>query len=119
MLEAYMRMWMTGPKTICNKHLIAEHYEIHLHRHNFVKGHSIEGRRGQIDPAAMSVRHDELVEEMLRRGYKHNSPYVQPDLSAYDLTGHGVDAVASLADLLNRCEECKARYKSVNDQRSD
>jgi hypothetical protein len=97
----------------CNRHLNAEQYELHLHRHLFVKGHSIEGRRGQIEPASMQARHDELAAEMWRRGMKHASPYVQPDLSAYDLRGHVVDRQAALADLLSRCETCRERYAAI------
>jgi len=100
-------MWMLDVRTLCRKHLLGEHGEIHKHRHNFVKGHSIEGRRGQIDPARMGERHDALAVEMLSRGYNHKSPYEQPDLSAYDLTGHGVDVEASAADLRARCKECR------------
>lgn len=97
---------MTNPATMCRKHLLGEHGEIHKHRHNFVAGHSIEGRRGQIDPARMGERHDALAAEMQRRGYRHESPYEQPDLSAYDLSGHGVDVAAADADLRARCGEC-------------
>ncbi len=108
-----MRMWMIDPRTLCQKHLLGEAGEIHKFRHNFVKGHSIEGRRGQIEPQSMKTRHDELAEEMLRRGYKHQSPYKQPDLSAYDLRGHGVDRERSLADLLARCPKCRLRYHKI------
>lgn len=100
---------MCDPRVLCQNHLLGEHSELHKHRHNFVKGHSIEGRRGQIDPAAMKSRHDELAVEMLRRGMNHQSPYEQPDLSNYDLTGHGVDRAAALADLVARCETCRAK----------
>ena len=106
-----MRMWMCPTHLLCGLHLRAEHYELHLHRHNFIKHHSIEGRRGQIEPAAMQVRHDELVTEMLARGYRHASPYEQPDLSGYDLTNHVVDRAAAYADLLGRCGECRKRSK--------
>lgn len=98
---------MVNPRTMCRQHLLGEHSEIHKHRHNFVKGHSIEGRRGQIEPARMQERHDELVAEFLRRGYNHNSPYAQPDLSHYDLSGHIIDRAAANRDLRNRCPECR------------
>lgn len=113
-----MRMWMVNPEILCRKHLLGEHGEIHKHRHNFVKGHSIEGRRGQIDPAKMEERHDELAAEMLRRGFNHRSPFTQPDLSAYDLSGHGVDVDRSLADLIERCPECRER-KLTNKEKAE
>jgi hypothetical protein len=106
-----MRMWMCPADILCMRHILGEHGELHKFRHNFVKGHSIEGRRGQIEPASMRIRHDALVYEMLKRGMKHNSPYEQPDLSHYDLTGHVVDKDAALEDLLHRCPDCRQRYK--------
>jgi hypothetical protein len=102
-------MWMVEAKMLCNRHLLGEHGEIHKHRHVFVKGYKIEGRKGQIEPASMGSRHDELVREMFRRGMQHKSPYSQPDLSGYDLTGFVVDRSASLADLIGRCQDCKER----------
>jgi len=103
-----MRMWMTDPATMCRKHLLGEHGEIHKHRHNFVRGHSIAGRRGQIEPLAMGTRHDALACEMVRRGYRHASPYAMPDLTGYgDLTSWLVDVEQSERDLANRCEECQ------------
>ena len=100
-------MWMVNPKLLCRKHLLGEHGEIHKHRHNFVKGHSIAGRIGQIDPAKMSERHDSIAAEMIDRGMNHNSPYEQPDLSKYDLTNFTVDVNVSLEDLKQRCPECR------------
>jgi hypothetical protein len=103
-----MRMWMVKVELLCNSHLLGEHFELHKHRHNFVKGHSIAGRKGQIEPVSMKQRHDELAKEMELRGYKHNSPYEQPDLSHYDLKDFIVDKEKSLIDLCNRCPNCNA-----------
>jgi hypothetical protein len=76
-------MWMINPKILCRKHLLGEHGEIHKHKHNFIKHHSIKKRitLDQIEPSAMQSRHDELAAEMLCRGYNHKSPYTQPDIS--------------------------------------
>ena len=105
-----MRMWMINPKLLCRKHLLGEHGEIHKHRHNFVKHHSIKGRIEpivQIEPESMESRHDELVKEMLARGYNHNSPYVLPDLS-YLLEKHRKAKVNldESIEQLKRCSEC-------------
>jgi len=104
-----MRMWMVDPRILCRKHLLGEHGELHKHRHNFEKKHSMTGRRGQIEPASMQARHDELAKEMERRGYNHRSPYTQPDISYLpaDMT---VDVMESLADLCSRCSECATNY---------
>lgn len=111
-----MRMWMLSPQTMCDKHLLGEHGEIHKHRHNFVKGHKISGRLSpvvQIEPKSMKSRHDMLAEEMLRRGFNHKSPYEQPDLSSYSLEERfaEVDLKISEKDLLGRCETCRKRFQ--------
>jgi len=109
-----MRMWMINPKWLCRKHLLGEHSEIHKHRRNFVKRHSIAGRLSpvvQIEPASMERRHDELSAEMLERGYNHQSPYELPDLSylSEEQLNARVDVEQSRVDLCERCEECRER----------
>ena len=113
-----MRMWMIDPKLLCRKHLLGEHSEIHKHKHNFEKHHSIAGRIFPIvliEPQNMQQRHDELVEEMLRRGYNHNSPYALPDLSYLPDNQHYAKANVgyNIADLFDRCEECYQRYLNM------
>lgn len=106
---------MVPPYILCRNHLLGEHSEIHKHRHNFVKGHSIKGRieGNAVEPMSMESRHDALVEEMLRRGYNHQSPYEQPSLEHYSEEEMWtiVDTEAALEMLLERCPECRARYE--------
>lgn len=106
-----MRMWMIEPRLLCRQHLLGEHSEIHKHRHNFVKQHSIRGRHGQIEPMAMEKRHDSLAAEMVNRGYKHQSPYKQPcldHLEDIDRLGK-VNRLESMRELANRCCDCSER----------
>ena len=103
-----MRMWMVPSRILCRKHLLGEHGEIHKHRHNFVKKHKMDGRIGQIQPRSMKERHDELAVEMLRRGYNHQSPYEQPDIS-YLPPMPDVDILVSWLDLSKRCPDCAER----------
>lgn len=111
-----MRMWMIDPEKMCNKHLIGEHGEIHKHRHNFEKKHSIKKRieLKQIEPLNMGTRHDELAKEMSRRGMNHKSPYTMPDI--FHLTPEEknckVDVENNFLDLANRCENCKKLIKN-------
>lgn len=112
-----MRMWMVDPENLCNKHLLGEHGEIHKHRHNFVKQHSIAKRISpvvQIEPSAMETRHDVLAKEMIRRKMNHQSPFEQPDLTYLPIVERYavVDVENSLHDLTNRCLECAKRIKN-------
>ena len=113
-----MRMWMCPTNILCQKHLMGEHGEIHKHRHNFVKRHSVVGRIipvVQIEPESMQSRHDALALEMTNRGYNHKSPYEMPDISYLhqDLRKAKVDVDSSTEDLINRCPDCKKRYYEV------
>ena len=113
-----MRMWMINPELLCKKHLLGEHGEIHKHRHNFLKKHRITKRISpvvQIEPISMESRHDILAAEMIRRGYNHNSPYIQPDISYLNNNERlaKVDIYVSIADLLNRCPECSKRISNT------
>jgi hypothetical protein len=112
-----MRMWMINPRLLCAKHLLGEHGEIHKHRHNFVKQHRITKRISpvvQIEPESMEKRHNALVEEMIARGFNHNSPYTQPDLSYLKNEERfaKADLSTSVTDLKNRCPECASRITS-------
>lgn len=108
-----MRMWMIDPKLLCRQHLLGEHGELHKFKHNFEKKHKINKRieLGQIEPISMKARHDELAEEMLKRGYNHKSPYEMPDLSYLPefQRNFKVNINQSINDLMIRCEDCKKR----------
>jgi len=109
-------MWMIDPKLLCRKHLLGEHGEIHKHKHNFVKQHSIRKRISpvvQIEPSKMKERHDELAAEIVRRGYNHQSPFEQPDISylSNDERNAKVNLNISLRDLSKRCPECAKNMK--------
>jgi hypothetical protein len=102
-----MRMWMFDPALMCKKHITGEHGEIHKHKHNFEKKHSITGRIKpvvQIEPESMKSRHDELSKYM-----NHTSDYEMPDLSYLPDNERfaKVNINKSKLDLIDRCEDCK------------
>ena len=114
-----MRMWMITPKCMCRKHLLGEHGEIHKHRHNFEKKHSINGRIFpivQIEPRSMKHRHDVLAKEMLARGYNHKSPYEQPDISylPHNIQYAFVNGCQSIEELRRRCPDCRNKIRELN-----
>jgi hypothetical protein len=111
-----MRMWMTNPELLCDKHLLGEHGEIHKHKHNFEKQHKITKRIFpvvQIEPSSMEFRHNQLALEITNRGMNHKSPYFQPDISylPIDQLNAKVDIKVSIKDLMDRCPNCKKRIE--------
>jgi len=102
---------MVDPHIMCRQHLLGEHNELHklagtIRHGNWarLKGHAA---KGQIELASLCVRHEELVHEMIIRGYNHQSPIEQ---SFHDLGR--VDRGASMAELMKRCPKCKSRAGS-------
>lgn len=77
-----MRIWDIEPRRLCRKHLLGEHRELHA-LYSILLGnkkgyrHHPETRRWEGKLPALAKRHDLLVKEMERRGYKHHSP-VEP-----------------------------------------
>jgi len=76
-----MRIWDISPKHLCHKHLAAEHRELHglwniLTIHNGKGGYSShpETLRWVGKTKALYSRHQLLVKEFKRRGYRHLSP---------------------------------------------
>lgn len=102
---------MLPPSWLCRLHLLGEHHELHKFRNLFEHKRQIAKRRGQIEPCSMKTRHEELVDEILARGYQHSSPYRQPGIAYLpdeDRFG-AVDKKASMHDLMERCEACRER----------
>ena len=108
-----MRMWMVNPRIMCRQHLLGEHAEIHLFIKTISRGNSVEGylEKGLLEIHNLYDRHEELVEEMKRRGYRHNSDldkkWRQTEKSGY------VDRKKSLQQLINRCPRCRERHERI------
>lgn len=76
-----MRVWDIHPKHLCRKHLLAEHRELHglwniltKHRGRGGYSHHPETLRWAGKTKALYLRHNALVAEFSRRGYKHYTP---------------------------------------------
>jgi hypothetical protein len=74
-----MRIWDLSPKKLCRQHLLGEHHELHAIWSIIVngkKGYSKhpETLRWNGKLKALYLRHEKLVAEMLRRGYRHRTP---------------------------------------------
>ncbi len=74
-----MRIWDLSPKKLCRNHLLGEHRELHAMWVVITqnkKGYSMHPEtirwKGKLN--AMYLRHEDLVKEMISRGYSHKSP---------------------------------------------
>ena len=117
-----MRMWLVNPRCLCRKHLLGEHVELHMTIGCINKGTSIRGyiEKGLLETHKILERHEELVIEMNRRGYKHNSPCKEfecPPPEGF------VDIEANYKELKNRCKECCSLINSyeetLNENKND
>jgi hypothetical protein len=78
------RRWGNDPKRLSWLRLNGAHKETHqaagclrCGKYKQLRGHI---RKGQVAVHLLKVYHDQLAEEMLRRGYNHNSPFPYHDL---------------------------------------
>jgi hypothetical protein len=74
-----VRIWDVPPAILCRQHLLGEHRELHALWHILSqdkKGYANhpETKRWRGKLAALYTRHEALVSEMARRGYRHASP---------------------------------------------
>jgi len=113
-----MRMWMTNSKGMCRQHLLGEHLETHMFIGHLRKKRGIDGyiRENCIEMLSIYDRHKELAEELIRRGYRHNSPLELEDTVCvyyYDQWQRDVkvDKEIALNELIARCPKCNERYK--------
>lgn len=74
-----MRIWDIPPKKLCRKHLLGEHSELHAlwtiltkNKKGFSRHPETLRWKGKLK--ALYLRHEDLVREMKRRGYRHQSP---------------------------------------------
>lgn len=103
-----MRMWMVNPSTMCRKHLLGEHVEIHMLSGSLARGHSIEGFLAKhiLEPSSMVQRRAALAAEMERRGYAHYSPLrLIRNLKRFEQ--FRVDRAESTRELTARCSACR------------
>jgi hypothetical protein len=85
-----MRIWDIPPEKLCRNHLLGEHSELHAvwvilaqgQRGGYANHPEVKRWRGKLK--ALYRKHQEIVAEMLARGYQHNST-LDPQLA----TGSG------------------------------
>jgi len=102
---------------MCNQHLLGEHVEIHSFVGTINKTRKLyEGYRGLVDVKKLWSRHEEIVEEMTRRGMNHNSPLPGIKPIVFEST---VNVEESKKELMRRCELCRARFEKKERKESE
>jgi len=80
-----MRIWDIPPEKLCREHLLGEHSELHgiwsiltQGKKGYANHPEVKRWRGKLK--ALYRKHEDIVAEMLARGYQHNSP-LDPELA--------------------------------------
>jgi hypothetical protein len=105
-----MRMWMVDPTIMCRNHLLGEHAEIHMFIGAINKGMSVKGylSKGLLEVHNLYTRHEELVAEMERRGYKHLSDLDEKWKIA--VKSGSINRKSNLRELVRRCLKCRLSF---------
>lgn len=84
-----MKFWLDKPcSELSRQWLLDEHRSLHAYINDMIKNPSkwcAHKLLGPMIPSVLFIRHEEEVQEILSRGYKHGSPL---DISAVNLIEH-------------------------------
>lgn len=113
-----MRMWLVSAESLCRRHLLGEHVEIHMFLGAMQKGVSMVGyvANNLLEPLALYHRHQDLAVEMRKRGYHHESPLDEDfvnkiiDSLPMSIKMATVDRASARKDLHDRCPDCRRRF---------
>jgi len=102
---------MVDPRFMCRQHLLGEHAEIHMFAGAIDRGYSVRGylEKGLLEVHSLYSHHEELVREMRKRNYRHNSE-VGEKWKLVEQLG-SIDKEENVKRLLERCSRCNERYK--------
>lgn len=109
-------MWMVNPRIMCREHLLGEHAEIHMFIGSINRGKSVKGylEKGLLEMHNLYNRHENLVKEMKRRHYNHNSK-VDKKWKFAEKAGV-IDKEKTYSELMSRCSKCKRRASKFVDR---
>jgi Pyrimidine dimer DNA glycosylase len=115
-----VRIWDLDPVCLCRPHLLGEHRELHavwtiLTEDRRGYRHHPETLRWEGKLAALYLRHEALVVEMARRGYRHASPLDGVLATGAAVQDDYVDSPARQRELL-RAKGCECAVGQVADE---
>ncbi len=106
-----MRMWNVDPRLMCNQHLLGEHKEMHMFVGSMKKIDLVRSKyvtEGLVETHNIKNRHDVLVEEFLRRGWKSGFRH-QTYIEFVPVVAGSVNVEEYLRELRRRCSACRER----------
>ncbi|MBI1663776.1 MAG: pyrimidine dimer DNA glycosylase [Nitrosopumilus sp.] len=108
-----MRIWDISPSKLCRNHLLGEHRELYAMWVVITenkKGYSLhpETLRWKGKLKAMYLRHEQLVSEMITRGYNHQSPLDKRKATGNTKQNDYVDSIKDQISILKK-KKCSCR----------
>ena len=103
-----MRMWLVNVEYMCDAHLRREHNDLHGIDRRVKHGKSTKDII--CEPGVIYERHIEVVTEMLKRGFSHNTPLHKFE---YKHSNQIIWRNEALAELLASCSKCRRRVLNV------
>lgn len=102
-----MRIWDLLPSLLCRQHLLGEHRELHalwviLKENKKGYAHHPETLRWKGKLPALLKRHDALVLEMEKRGYRHATPLNTKGVSGSDMQDAVLHSLDQQMELLRQ-----------------
>ena len=102
-----MRIWDLEPERLCRQHLLGEHRELHglwviltQDKQGFSRHPETLRWRGKLQ--ALYLRHEGLVAEMGRRGYRHSTPLPAEQATGLARQEDYKDSPAEQVEILRR-----------------
>ncbi|UCD20803.1 MAG: pyrimidine dimer DNA glycosylase [archaeon] len=108
-----MRIWDIHVKNLCRQHLLGEHNELHAMWSIITKDlkgfcNHPETKRWRGKLKALYKKHEEIINEMERRGYNHKSCLDKKKARGKSFQDYKWQSVKKQKELLKkRCKFCK------------
>jgi glutaredoxin 2 len=114
-------MWLVNPRILCKDHLLGEHLECHMFLGTLKKSKKVNGylKNNLLEPDSLKSRHDELADEMIKRGYYHKTPISICEFENLvntlndEFRAVKINKQDSFNELISRCSNCKKRYEEI------
>jgi hypothetical protein len=102
-----MRIWDIPPSKLCRNHLLGEHNELHAMWNILTQGKTgyanhPETKRWKGNLKALFRVHEEIVQEMLARGYRHQSPLDKSLAKGSSVQTSFVDSIDTQREILRK-----------------